>query len=451
MQANFGDTFLLLTLYAIMRGFVLYKQRHLYIDPISKLPNFSALRRDFSASEGQGDLGVVVVKILRLDSIFAHLSEGEKRAYLRQISDRLSITGKDTKIYFDGGKYFAFILDAAIDYESHLSGLRAIVSQPIIIASKSIDVAVTVGADFSSRGLPAHRMSSAIAAADHAREAFQPVFIVSDACHDDDEWDHSLTARLAEALAEDRISIKLQPQVDFKTGKFVGAEVLARWQDEAGNEISPARFIPQFERMARLDELTSRILDKAMAALRSLQESGCALPLSVNVSAVQFVDERIAEIVEKSLREYDVDPSLLKIEVTETARIEDFETACQIVERLRKQGITFSLDDFGVGSANLEALQRLPFDEVKIDQLFIQQLAGSCKTRAIVEGVLHTASKAGMTSVAEGIEDLETHTWLSSLGCDRGQGYFIAKPMLVSQFTSLIELNRYVTPRPDYG
>ncbi|MEL7721443.1 GGDEF domain-containing phosphodiesterase [Citromicrobium bathyomarinum] len=451
VQAHFADTVLLLAVYASLRGLVLYKQRHLYIDPISKLPNFSALRRDFSASEGQGDLGVVVVKILRLDSIFAHLSEGEKRAYLRQISDRLSITGKDTKIYFDGGKYFAFILDAAIDYESHLSGLRAIVSQPIIIASKSIDVAVTVGADFSSRGLPAHRMSSAIAAADHAREAFQPVFIVSDACHDDDEWDHSLTARLAEALAEDRISIKLQPQIDFKTGKFVGAEVLARWQDEAGNEISPARFIPQFERMARLDELTSRILDKAMAALRSLQESGCALPLSVNVSAVQFVDERIAEIVEKSLREYDVDPSLLKIEVTETARIEDFETACQIVERLRKQGITFSLDDFGVGSANLEALQRLPFDEVKIDQLFIQQLTGSCKTRAIVEGVLHTASKAGMTSVAEGIEDLETHTWLSSMGCDRGQGYFIAKPMVVSQFTSLIELNRAIKPRPDYG
>ena len=90
-------------------------------------------------------------------------------------------------------------------------------------------------------------------------------------------------------------------------------------------------------------------------------------------------------------------------------------------------------------------------DGILFQQLFIQQLAGSCKTRAIVEGVLHTASKAGMTSVAEGIEDLETHAWLSSLGCDRGQGYFIAKPMLVSQFTSLIELNRYVTPRPDYG
>ena len=129
VQAHFADTVLLLAVYASLRGLVLYKQRHLYIDPISKLPNFSALRRDFSASEGQGDLGVVVVKILRLDSIFAHLSEGEKRAYLRQISDRLSITGKDTKIYFDGGKYFAFILDAAIDYESHLSGLRAIVSQ----------------------------------------------------------------------------------------------------------------------------------------------------------------------------------------------------------------------------------------------------------------------------------------------------------------------------------
>lgn len=450
IQANFGDTILLLVFYAILRGFSLYKQRHLYIDPISKLPNFSALRRDFYASEGQGNQGVVVVKILRLDSIFAHVSEGEKRAYLRQVSDRLCITGKDTKIYFDGGKYFAFMLDGAIDYESHLSGLRAIVSQPIIIASKSIDVAVTVGADFSSKGLPAHRLSSAIAAADHAREAFQPVFIVSDACHDD-EWDHSLTARLAEALAEDRISIKVQPQVDLKTGKLVAAEVLARWQDQAGNEISPARFIPQFERMARLDELTGRILDKAMAALRSLQDTGCVLPLSVNVSAVQFVDDRIAEMVEKSLRDYAVDPSLLKIEVTETARIEDFETARKIVERLRSHGIAFSLDDFGVGSANLEALQRLPFDEVKIDQLFIQQLAGSCKTRAIVEGVLHTTSRAGMTSVAEGIEDLETHTWLSSIGCDRGQGYFIAKPMVISQFRNLLELNRDVMSRPDYG
>ncbi|MBH1945188.1 EAL domain-containing protein [Erythrobacter sp. YJ-T3-07] len=450
VQAHFADTLLLLTVYASLRALVLYKQRHLYIDPITRLPNFSALRRDFYASEGQGNQGVVVVKILRLDSIFAHVSEGEKRAYLRQVSDRLCITGKDTKIYFDGGKYFAFMLDGAIDYESHLSGLRAIVSQPIIIASKSIDVAVTVGADFSSKGLPAHRLSSAIAAADHAREAFQPVFIVSDACHDD-EWDHSLTARLAEALAEDRISIKVQPQVDLKTGKLVAAEVLARWQDQAGNEISPARFIPQFERMARLDELTGRILDKAMAALRSLQDNGCVLPLSVNVSAVQFVDDRIAEMVEKSLRDYAVDPSLLKIEVTETARIEDFETARKIVERLRSQGIAFSLDDFGVGSANLEALQRLPFDEVKIDQLFIQQLAGSCKTRAIVEGVLHTTSRAGMTSVAEGIEDLETHTWLSSIGCDRGQGYFIAKPMVISQFRNLLELNRDVLSRPDYG
>lgn len=450
IQANFADTFLLLTVYAILRGFVLYRQRHLYIDPITKLPNFLALRRDFSASDARGNLGVVVVKILRLDSIFSHVTEAEKRAYLRQISERLRITGKDTKVYFDGGKYFAFMLDATVDYESHLSGLRAIVSQPIIIASDSIDVAVTVGADFSSQGLPAHRLSSAIAAADHAREAFQPVFIVSDACHDD-EWDHSLTARLAEALAEDRISIKLQPQVDLKSGQFVAAEVLARWQDQSGNEISPARFIPQFERMARLDELTGRILDKAMAALRSLHESGCALPLSVNVSAVQFVDDRIAEMVEKSLRDHAVDPSLLKIEMTETARIEDFETARQIFERLRKIGITFSLDDFGVGSANLEALQRLPFDEVKIDQLFIRQLAGSCKTRAIVEGFLHTTSKAGMTSVAEGIEDLETHTWLSSMGCDRGQGFFIAKPMVVPQFVHLLELNRDAMRRPDYG
>lgn len=444
VQANFAYPLAIAIIYGIMRAIANYRQRHLYVDPISELPNFSALRRDLEEDADRQFAGVVVVKVLRLDSIFAELAPAERRLYLKQIASRLALTSREAKIYFDGGKYLAFLIGSLgpYDYESHLSGLRAIASQPVVVSGRLIDVAITIGADVSDNATRENRLSSAIAAADQAREAFRPVFVVSDTPADTDSWDHSLTARLAEALAEDRITIKLQPQVDLKTGAYTGAEVLARWQDEDGREIPPARFISQCERMGRLDDLTKRIFEKGLAAAQALQNAGHDITLSINVSAVQFVDERIVEIVESCLHKRPVDPAKIRIEVTETARIEDLETARAIFERLQKRGIRFSLDDFGVGSANLEALQRLPFEEIKIDRMFTLDLLRSRMARAIVAGAIKTASEAGIVCIAEGIEDGDTKALLARMGCDYGQGYFIARPQPVSQFVTTLDLGQ---------
>ncbi len=444
VQAFFSYPMVMLGIYAALRSVSLYEQRHLLVDSITGLPNFAALRRDLRQTDETRQIGVAVIKILRLDGIFATLTLREKRHYLKMIARRLAVVDPTQKVYFDDGKYFAFLTQDAGETEnkSHLTGLRAIVSQPVEVAGRLIDVAITIGGDFRFEDSGEDRLSSAISAADQAREAFRPVFLVSDFENSEDHWDHGLTSRLAEALAQDRIKIKLQPQVDLRTSQFVGAEALARWKDESGGEIPPASFIPQCERMGRLDELTKRVLERSLNSLQVLQNAGHDLPISINLSAIQLVDDRIVEIIESRIASSGIVPSKLKLEITETARIEDFAAARSVMEKLRALGISFSLDDFGVGSANLEAVQRLPFHELKIDRCFVSELRECKMSRAIVSGVLRLAESANISTVAEGIGDIETYDLLADMGCERGQGFFIARPQVLSQLVSTLDLRK---------
>uniref|UniRef100_UPI003CFDD91F EAL domain-containing protein n=1 Tax=Altererythrobacter sp. TaxID=1872480 RepID=UPI003CFDD91F len=305
-----------------------------------------------------------------------------------------------------------------------------------------IDVSMTIGVDHSNNKLPSSRISSAIAAADQARETYRPVFIITDFEADSEAWDYSLQARLEDALSENRIWIKLQPQIDLQTGLIVGAEALARWVDQQHGEISPARFILQCERAGRLDELTKRILRLSLEASRSLQDDGLPPRISVNVSAIQFVDHRIADMVEAMLAETGADPAQIIIEITETARIEDFRVAREIMERIARSGIRFSIDDFGIASANLDALYRLPFSELKIDRMFAGATASDPMARAIVGNMLNLSRDLGLANVAEGIEDIATLDMLRDLGGDLGQGFCIARPQTFSLLHETMRLQR---------
>lgn len=443
IRALFGETFVLSLAYASLRSTVNFKRRHLFVEARSKLPNFVALQRDFGEYP-RDRTSIVVAKIARLDAVFATLSPSDQARYLRQLASRLALGESRSTIYYDGGKYFAFFVNSA-EYQNlqeHLEGLRAVASQSITVSQRVLDVSMTIGVDESSEKSISSRLSAAIAAADQAREAYRPVFIISDFAADSEEWDYSLQARLEAALSEDRISIKLQPQADLRDGRIVGAEALARWVDEERGEVPPSRFILQCERVGRLDELTKRILSKSLDAATALRDRGHEPRISVNVSAIQFVDSRIAELIEKNLATHSADPARLTIEVTETARVEDFSAARRVFEQIRQLGVSFSMDDFGVASANLEAMFELPFDEIKIDQIFVRDIHRSETARAIVANVVRLASDAGLTSVAEGIEDRETYTLLREMGCDLGQGYYISRPMTLSHLQEMLTLQK---------
>lgn len=441
VRAVFADGLLLALAYAIMRGVARYRRRHLTIDPLTRLPNFTALKLDLSGGKAGGSNCLVIAKVARLDALFVGLGYSERRLYLREICNRLALGDHSRTVYYDSGKYFAFICDGRDipDLQGHLEGLRAVVSQPVRLAGKSLDVAVTIGADGSAEDRIEQRLSSATAAADQAREAYKPVFVVG---HDKDDWDHSLTSKLTQALAEDQIGIKLQPQVDLASGGFVGAEVLARWRDSDGVDVPPSSFILQCERMGRLDSLTRRIFHKSFAAVETIERERLFPGIAINVSAVQLVDDRIVHIAQEALQDHPIDPALVKIELTETARIEDFRVARSVVDRLKAIGFKLSLDDFGVGSANYEAWIELPFDEVKIDKRFIAGIDHSPCARGIVAGIVHSAREAGIAVLGEGIEDRATYDLLAAMGCTHGQGYYISRPLWLAEYTAILKGER---------
>ncbi|MEO0700077.1 MAG: EAL domain-containing protein, partial [Pseudomonadota bacterium] len=340
------------------------------------------------------------------------------------------------------GKYLGMVF-ARSDYpdlQSHLEGLRAIASQAVMVGDTPIDVAITIGVDQSDEGDVSNRISSAIAAADQAREAYRPVFIISDFQADSEEWDHSLQSRLENALSENRISVKLQPKVDMQSGLFVGAEALARWTDQQRGEIPPVRFIIQCERAGRLDDLTKRVMEKSMRASIELEQRKLPSKVSVNVSAIQFVDSRIVDLVEMALSATDADPRNIMIEVTETARVENLVRARAIMEEIKALGIDFSIDDFGVGSGNLDALYGLPFDEMKIDRMFANEVVRCDRARAVVASLLDLSRAFGIRSVVEGIDHLNTFEALRDMGGDLAQGFCIARPQTLPLLCETLKL-----------
>ena len=441
-RVSLADALVIAVAYAMMRGISNYRRRHLYVDAQSRLPNFAAFRRDLELVDDLKAHVIVVAKIARLDAIFATLRDSEQGEYLRQVASRLRLGEGGTQVYHDGGKYLAMVFRSAdyADLFSHLEGLRAVASQAVMIGEQPIDVAITIGVDQTYGAPMANRISSAIVAADQAREAYRPVFIISDFETDSEDWDHSLQSRLEAALSENRISIKLQPKVEMQSGLFVGAEALARWTDQEHGDIPPNRFILQCERAGRLDELTKRVMKNSMDASRYLAEAGLPAKVSVNVSAIQFVDSRVIDLVCMALEETRADPRNIMIEITETARIENLSGARNIMEEIKAMGIDFSIDDFGVGSANLAALFELPFDELKIDRMFADKVATSDRAHAVVDALLRLSRDLGIRSVAEGIEELSTFEMIRDMGGDLAQGFCIARPQTLFLLEETLKL-----------
>ena len=437
-----ADPILIAFAYGTMRMIANYRRRHLYVDAQSRLPNFTAFRRHLEAQGALGEHVMVIIKVARLDAIFATLKGSEQGEYLRQVASRLALGEAGANVFHDGGKYLgmAFRRSDYVDLQGHLEGLRAVASQAVMVGDTPIDVAITIGVDQSKEGDVSNRISSAIAAADQAREAYRPVFIISDFQADSEEWDHSLQSRLEHALSENRISVKLQPKVDMQSGLFVGAEALARWTDQKRGEIPPVRFILQCERAGRLDDLTKRVMEKSMYASMDLQAKGLPSKVSVNVSAIQFVDSRIVDLVEIALSATGADPSNMMIEITETARVENIVRARSIVEEIKGLGIEFSIDDFGVGSGNFDALYGLPFDEMKIDRMFANEAARCPRARAVVASMLDLSRSFGIRSVVEGIDHLATFEVLRDMGGDLAQGFCIARPQTLPLLCETLKL-----------
>jgi EAL domain-containing protein (putative c-di-GMP-specific phosphodiesterase class I) len=232
---------------------------------------------------------------------------------------------------------------------------------------------------------------------------------------------------LYEACDRQEFQLVYQPIITMTSGQIIGFEALVRWQHPSKGAISPTVFIPLAEKIGCIHQLGMWVLKQACQQLYIWQQQFPTHPpltISVNLSALQLLEANLVEEVQQVLQEAQIAPQSLKLEITESALIENQEIAIVVLGRLRALGIQLYVDDFGTGYSSLGRLQELPIDVLKIDRSFIQG-----KQWDISETIILLAAKLGLDVIAEGVETAEDLEALQSSGCQKMQGYFFSKPV----------------------
>ena len=235
---------------------------------------------------------------------------------------------------------------------------------------------------------------------------------------------------LRHALERNEFVVHYQPRVDLRSGEIVGTEALVRWQHPELGLTPPARFIPVAEESGLILPLGEWVLRAACAQNKAWQHAGLKpLSISVNLSAYQFRQPGLVELVTRVLKETDLDPAFLELELTESAIMQNVEEIIDTLTRLKAMGVKFSVDDFGTGFSSLSYLKRFPIDTLKIDQSFVRDITTDPDDAAIAKTIISMAHDLQLRVIAEGVETEEQKSFLRLRHCDEMQGFFFSRPV----------------------
>jgi diguanylate cyclase (GGDEF)-like protein len=239
----------------------------------------------------------------------------------------------------------------------------------------------------------------------------------------------SLLGDLHDAISADELLLHYQPKVSIADGSLVGVEALVRWAHPTRGLLGPAMFVPAIEQTTMTGPLTAKVLELALAQTRLWMDEGLYIPVSVNASAANLLDHTFPQSVARLLAHHRVDPSMLVLEITETAVMADPLRATDTLRRLRALGVEASLDDFGTGYSSLLHLKQLAVSELKIDRSFVSNMLTSSSDGEIVRSTIELAGRLDMLVVAEGVETAEVLAQLAAYHCDVAQGFLLAPPL----------------------
>jgi diguanylate cyclase (GGDEF)-like protein/PAS domain S-box-containing protein len=243
-----------------------------------------------------------------------------------------------------------------------------------------------------------------------------------------------LLNELHHALERNELEVYYQPQISIQDGHVVGAEALLRWNHPSFGMISPAEFIPIAEESGLIIEIGEWVLRTAVHQVKKMIETGFKpFVMAVNLSAVQFRQPNLTQLVMDVLKEEQLPAEYLELELTEAVAMHKPEKVVEIMNTLHFHGIRMSIDDFGTGYSSLSYLKQFKVYKLKIDQSFISQLVNDAEDRAIVSAIIDMANNLGLQTIAEGVETSEQLAFLRLHGCKEAQGYFFSKPLPVKE------------------
>lgn len=239
---------------------------------------------------------------------------------------------------------------------------------------------------------------------------------------------------LQTGIVDGALEIFYQPKVSIRSGKVIGAECLARWNDPTRGLLGPDAFISTMEKHGMINQLSTLILEKSAAQLRKWYNQGHQLKLAVNMSMDNLNQLDLPEQFESILQTVGIRPSQFILELTETRLMENLTMSLEILTRLRLKGFGLSIDDFGTGFSTMDNLKQLPFTELKIDRAFVHGAVNDPASRAVLNSSIQLGKIFDLNLVAEGVETQQDWDFIAESGCGEVQGYFIAQPMPADQF-----------------
>lgn len=247
-----------------------------------------------------------------------------------------------------------------------------------------------------------------------------------------------LLSDLRASFMSERLFLVFQPFVELATGRVVGAEALLRWRNDHGEYVAPDRFIPIAEESGLIVPLGQWIIRSALREHRRFQSQTTApFRIAINVSHIQFREPDFVQTLQGAMEAFGTDPAMVEIELTESVAIDDLDFIIEALGQIRRLGVSVAIDDFGTGYSSLSVIRRLPVQRLKIDRSFIKILETEPTITKLVIGL---AKQMSLDTIAEGVETRSQLDLLRGLGCNDGQGYFFAKPMLADDL--LLYLNQ---------
>ncbi len=363
-------------------------------------------------------------------------------ALLRNIADRLQLTVRESDLVARlGGDEFAIMLHDVRD-ESHALGYAQRLLDFIEPAYKVDGVPMPVGMSIGLALAPEHgqRADELMRAADLAMYAAKSAGKGAVRLYSLEMGESSRRRRIIEdglrtAIASNQLKLVYQPQVAIDTGQIKAFEALLRWEHPTLGHLAPAEFIPIAEETGQIDSIGSWVVHQACDAARDWPAN---IGVAINVSATQTLTDKLARSVVQALRTSGLNVRRLELEITESIFLDDDPDVLRNLHELRDLGVKIALDDFGVGYSSLAYLRRFPFNSLKIDRAFVQEMVTSDQSRSIVRAIVALASCLGMIVIAEGVERREQQDILTRMGADWAQGYLYSEPVAAQQVLPLL-------------
>jgi diguanylate cyclase (GGDEF)-like protein len=422
-----------------------------YHDGLTGLPNRSLFSKLLGQSINEAQrydrqLAVAFLDLDRFKQINDTLGHDAGDQLLREVANRLKgcVRGSDSVARLGGDEFVALLLN--LDDPKYAASvaqkIMAVIARPFTLNGREFRVTASIGISaYPQDGLDEQTLTknADIAMYQAKAEGKNNFQFYSAALNANSLERLTLESGLRHALEHNEFRLCYQAKRDIGSGRITGMEALLRWEHPDLGLLAPMQFIPMAEETGLIVPIGRWVLETACSQNVAWQNAGAPpLTIAVNLTARQFVDERLLEDVSAALRTTGMDPHLLEFEISESILIGDVDATLRILTALKRLGTRIAIDDFGIGYSSLTMLQRFPLDTIKIDRSFIRTIAADPDNWGLADAVITMGKNLSLTVVAQGVETGEQAEFLRAHACDELQGFYLSRPLPPEEFTELL-------------